>query len=130
MAKISNRLDKIADLLKKELAVLIQQEIRDPRIGMVSVTAARVTRDLALADIYVTILGLEEDEKIAEAIEALNHASGYLRSLLAKNINLRTTPRLRFIYDDSIVRGSRLSSLIDQAVALENQQAGDIAGNH
>ncbi len=129
MAKVSNRLDKIADLLKKELAVLIQKEVRDPRVGMVSVTAAKVTRDLAWAEIYVTILGTEQSGTVEEGVEVLNHAAGYLRSLLAKNLNLRTTPKLRFLYDDSIVRGSRLSSLIDQAVALEKHDRGDDTGN-
>jgi len=121
MPRTSNRKDKIVDLLKKELALLIQTEIRDPRVGMVSVTAAKVSRDLAYADIFVTFLGKNTDEEIAESLHALNSASGYLRSLLAKSVNLRNTPKLTFNYDDSAVRGMHLSQLIDKAVASDKK---------
>ncbi|MDC0598795.1 30S ribosome-binding factor RbfA [Gammaproteobacteria bacterium] len=116
-----NRLDKISDQLKRELALLIQSEIRDPRVGMVSVTSIKVSRDLAYADVFVTMLGKEDEQAAQEGIDALNKAGGYLRSLLAKNINLRMTPKLKFIYDDSVVKGHYLSGLIDQAVALEKK---------
>lgn len=121
MPRPTNRTDKVADLLKKELALLIQTEIRDPRVGMVSVTDARVSRDLSHADIRVTVLGKSSPEELDECIAALNSASGYLRSLLAKNVNMRTTPKLTFKYDDSISRGQYLSDLIDQAIARDRQ---------
>lgn len=121
MPRPTNRTDKVADLLKKELALLIQTEIRDPRVGMVSVTDARVSRDLSHADIRVTVLGKNSPEELDECIAALNSASGYLRSLLAKNVNMRTTPKLTFKYDDSISRGQYLSDLIDQAIARDRQ---------
>ena len=115
MAGSSKRLDRIGDLVGQELAQLIQNELRDPRLGMISVIDARVSRDLSHADVYVTVLGAD----VGPALEALNHASGYLRSLLAKNLNLRTTPRLRFLYDESIEKGRKLSALIDEAVARD-----------
>jgi ribosome-binding factor A len=115
MPKTSNRLNRIGDEICQELANLIRSELRDPRLGMVSVVGSRVSRDLSHADIYVTVLGAE----VKDSVAALNHASGFLRSLLAKNINLRTTPRLRFIYDESIERGRMLSALIDEAVAQD-----------
>jgi len=121
MPRPSNRNDKIVDLLKKELALLIQAEIRDPRVGMVSVTGAKVSRDLSYAEIFVTILGLNSDEDIIESMKALNRASGYLRSLLAKSANLRTTPKLSFSYDNSLKRGRYLSDLIDEAIASDNK---------
>lgn len=121
MPRTSNRNDKIVDLLKKELALLIQTEIRDPRVGMVSVTGAKVSRDLAHADVYVTFLGKNSPEEIEESLKALNSAAGYLRSLLAKNINLRSTPKLRFNFDDSSIRGNYLSGLIDKAVASDKK---------
>ncbi len=121
MPKPSNRKDKVADLLKKELALLIQAEIRDPRVGMVSVTGAKVSRDMAYAEVFVTILGKNKTEEIEQSLEALNSASGYLRSLLAKSANLRTTPKLTFTYDDSIVRGQYLSNLIDEALASDKK---------
>jgi ribosome-binding factor A len=115
MPKTSNRLGRIGDEICQELATLIRSELRDPRIGMVSVVGARVSRDLSHADIYVTVLGAE----VKDSVAALNHASGFLRSLLARNINLRTTPRLRFIYDETVERGRKLSALIDEAVAQD-----------
>lgn len=115
MPKTSNRLNRIGDEICQELATLIRSELRDPRLGMVSVVGARVSRDLSHADIYVTVLGVE----VKDSVAALNHASGFLRTLLAKNINLRTTPRLRFIYDESIEKGRKLSALIDEAVAQD-----------
>ncbi|MGA0805026.1 MAG: 30S ribosome-binding factor RbfA [Pseudohongiellaceae bacterium] len=115
MPKTSNRLGRIGDEICQELATLIRSELRDPRIGMVSVVGARVSRDLSHAEIYVTVLGAE----VKDSVAALNHASGFLRSLLARNINLRTTPRLRFIYDETVERGRKLSALIDEAVAQD-----------
>ncbi len=121
MTKTTKRTDKIADLLKRELALLIQSEIRDPRVGMVSVTGVEVSRDLAYASVFVTMLGKSTTDEIEEGIQALNRASGYLRTLLAKNISLRTTPKLTFKYDDSAVRGRYLSSLIDEAIAQDKK---------
>ena len=115
MPKISNRLGRISDQLKQELALLIQNELRDPRLGMVSVLDVRVTKDLAHADVFITVLGADA----AQSVDTLNKAGGLLRSMLAKNLNLRSTPRLRFIFDESVERGRKLSSLIDEAVAQD-----------
>lgn len=121
MPRTSNRLERINDQVKQELALLIREELRDPRLGMVSVIDARVSRDLAHAEIYVTVLGAEAQDATA----ALNHASGYLRSLLAKRLNLRSTPKLRFIYDASVEHGRKLSALIDHARALDSARADE-----
>lgn len=118
---MSNRVDKVADLLKKEIALLIQNEVRDPRIGMASVTGVRVSRDLAHANVFVTLLGKNTGEETKEGIKALNKASGFLRSLLAKQVSLRTTPKLKFIYDDTLVKGQYLSGLIDEALAKDEK---------
>ena len=121
MARVSKRVDKVADLLKKELALLIQGEVRDPRVGMASITGVRVSKDLAHANVYVTLLGKSTDDEIQEGIDALNKAAGFLRSLLAKTISLRTTPKLKFIYDDSLARGQYLTDLIDEALASDER---------
>lgn len=117
----SNRLDRIGDQLKQELAVLIREELRDPRLGMVSVIDAKVSRDLAHAVIYFTVLNAD----VKEASEVLNKASGYLRTLIAKRLNLRATPKLRFAFDESIERGRELSALIDKAISLEHPSDED-----
>lgn len=119
----SPRLQRVADQVQRELAVLIQKEVKDPRLGMVSVTGVEISRDLAYADVHVTALvGKQDDleqesaEKRAVTVEVLNNAAGFLRSLLARELSLRTTPKLRFHYDESISRGRHLSSLIDDAI--------------
>jgi ribosome-binding factor A len=117
MRKVSNRLDRIGDVVKQELARLIQSELRDPRLGMVSVTEVKVSKDLAHATAYVTTLG--SDEKAA--VDVLNKASGLLRTMLAKNLQLRTTPKLRFHFDEVVSRGRDLSALIDKALDADSK---------
>jgi len=121
MPRTSNRVDKVADLLKKEIALLIQNEVRDPRVGMASVTGVTVSRDLAHANIYVTLMGKSNTEEAKTGIAALNKAAGFLRSLLAKQVSLRTTPKLKFIFDDTLARGQHLSSLIDEALTRDQR---------
>lgn len=120
-----SRTARVADFLKRELGSLIQLELRDPRIGMVSVTDAEVSRDLSHARIFVTVMGKDSAEEAAESLAALNKAAGFLRSHVAKVNNARTTPQLRFFYDSSIDRGQRLSSLIQQAVDSDRSRQAD-----
>lgn len=121
MAKEYSRTQRVADQIQKELAQLIQFEMKDPRLGMVTVSAVEVSRDLAFADVYVSFLGVEDQEKIDLSLGILNQAAGFLRSNLAKAIRLRFTPRLCFHFDNSLSRGAYLSSLIDQARAKDGR---------
>lgn len=123
MPKEFSRTHRVGDFLKQELAGLIQTELRDPRIGMISVTAAKVSRDLSHATVYVTVLGKDSEVEAADSIAALNHAAGFLRTQIAKISNARTTPKLRFVFDASIGRGARMSKLIDDAVAADREHA-------
>lgn len=104
---------RIADLIQRELAILIQMEVKDPRIGMVTVNEVKVSRDLAYAEVYFTML---PDDGHAVGAEVLNNAAGFLRSRLAKILSTRTTPRLRFHYDATIVNGARMSKAISDAI--------------
>ncbi|EWG98172.1 30S ribosome-binding factor RbfA [Halomonas sp. ML-15] len=128
------RTDRVGDQLQKELAVLIQREVKDPRLGMVTVSGVEVSRDLGYADVHVTLLGEEDPERIRENLKVLKQAAGFLRSQVARRIKLRHVPELRFHYDESVVRGQRLSSLIDEAVsrdrARNEAEDGEAAGNH
>lgn len=129
MPKDYSRTERVADWLRRELAGLIQLELRDPRVGMVMVNDVEVSRDLAHAKVYVTIVGRETEADAAESIEALNHAAGFLRSRVAKDSNMRTTPRLLFVYDSSVMRGERLSALIDRAVGkVDDTNNGETGG--
>ncbi|AUM12139.1 ribosome-binding factor A [Ketobacter alkanivorans] len=119
------RTDRIADQIQRDLAMLLQREIKDPRVGMVTINSVNVSKDLAYADVYVTFMGIDGDQNVQESLEVLDHAAGFLRSLLAKSIQLRVMPRLRFHYDHTIVDGPRMSRLIDQAVAKDKARHGD-----
>lgn len=121
------RTDRVADQLQKELAVLIQREVKDPRLGMVTVSGVEVSRDLGYADVHVTLLGEQTPERIKENLAVLKRAAGFLRSQIARRIKLRHVPELRFHYDESVVRGQRLSSLIDEAVASDQAQQDEAA---
>ena len=101
MPNQSSRGRKLGELIQKEVALLVQQEVKDPRIGMVTINEASVSRDLAFADIHFTVLPAEKTELVEHI---LNEASGFLRSELVKVLVTRTTPKLRFHYDCTIER--------------------------
>ena len=119
MPKESSRGRKIGDLIQREVAVLVQREIKDPRIGMVTINEATVSRDLAFSDIYFTVLPSENTEIVEEV---LNEASGFLRSQLAKVLSTRTTPKLRFHYDNTIESGARMNKAINKALLQDESQ--------
>ncbi|MDE0876604.1 MAG: 30S ribosome-binding factor RbfA [Porticoccaceae bacterium] len=120
MPREFTRAERVSDAVQQELAVLIRDEVRDPRVGMVSVTDVDVSRDLAYAKIHVTFVGDHSQKEIDEAMAALNGASGYLRKLLAGSIKLRITPKLTFLFDESGRRGQHLSALIDYAISTQS----------
>lgn len=120
MAREFGRNERVADAIQRTLAQLLQFEVRDPRIGMVNINDVVVGRDLANAKVFVTFVGRQSDAECEQAAAVLNKAAGYLRSLLAKQLNTRTTPRLVFVYDKTSVRGQKLSNLIDQAIAEDH----------
>jgi ribosome-binding factor A len=127
MAQEYSRTQRVADQIQRELAGLIQREVKDPRVGMATVSAVEVSRDLSHAKVFVTILnGGEDKDEIRESIKALNNASGFLRSQLGQRMKLRIVPTLRFHFDDSLSRGNYLSNLIDQARASDPEIESDV----
>lgn len=122
MAQEYSRTQRVGDYLKRELALLIQQELRDPRVGMVNINEVEVSRDLAHAKVFVTFVGERTDDAVAQALKVLNAAQGFLRSRIAASNHMRTTPRLHFVLDVSVQRGAHLSALIDQALAADSQR--------
>ena len=120
-----SRTQRVGDQLQKELAKLIQQDIKDPRIGMLTVSAVEVSRDLAYAEVYVTALGGDDKPQQQQSEKILNGATGFLRSRLARLMKLRIVPNLRFHYDESIARGQHLSALIDKAVGEDHARSHD-----
>jgi ribosome-binding factor A len=119
MPREFSRAERVSDAVQQELAVLIREEIRDPRVGMVNVNSVDVSRDLAYAKVHVTFVGDRSEDDISAAIAALNGASGYLRKCLAASIKLRVTPKLTFLYDETGRRGQQISALIDYAMSTQ-----------
>jgi ribosome-binding factor A len=118
MAREYARTDRVGQQIQKEIATILMREVKDPRLSMTTVSAVEVTRDLAYAKIFVTFFD-DDIDKIKSSVEVLNEAEGYIRSLLAKRLRARIMPHLRFVYDQSMAEGVRMSSLVDQAVASD-----------
>jgi ribosome-binding factor A len=116
----SARLARIADQIQRELSELVREELRDPRVKLVTLTGVELSRDQSHAKVFFTVLGSAEE--IEACGEGLARAGGFLRAGLAHRLSTRTVPALHFAYDDSIERGVRLSRLIDEAVATPPAQ--------
>jgi len=125
MPREFSRGQRIADLIQKELSLIIQRELKDPRIGMLTLNEVKVSRDLSYADVYYTLLADKGREETAETLEK---ASGFLRSCLSKVLDTRSTPRLRFHYDESVENGRKLSSAIDAAIAEDVNRQQRVEG--
>ena len=113
MKRGQGRPQRVGDLIQRELSDLVARELRDPRVGMVTITSVDVSPDMSHAKVLFTVL---HPEKIEEVREGLTRAAGFLRSQLAKRMQLYSIPELRFQYDESIERADRLSRLIDSAI--------------
>ncbi len=121
MARQSPRSRRVGDQIQRELATLIRDEVRDPRIGSVTVSGVEVTRDMGHARVYMTVLGADAEES-RRAAEVLNGAASFLRRELGRRMVLRSTPQLRFHHDPSFDRGARLTGLIDSVIRREDEQ--------
>ena len=117
MPKDFSRTRRVAELIQHELARLIDREVKDPRLGLVTLTAVEVTRDLAHAKVFVTFMDTEDAERVRQQLKVLQGAARYLRTRLAREVKVRTTPELHFVHDASVARGMHLTALIDAAVA-------------
>jgi ribosome-binding factor A len=108
---------RIAEQVQRELSDIIRLELKDPRVGMITIIDVEVTQDQSHAKVFFTVLG--DEARIADATEGLRHAAGFLRSELAHRMKLRVVPQLQFKHDASVERGMHLSQLIDAAVAQD-----------
>ncbi len=120
MVKEYARSERLASQIQRELAALIQTEVKDPRLGMPSILEVQVSKDLAHARVYFSVL---DPADAGNCLAALNSASGFLQREIGRNIKARVTPQLSFIYDDTDVRGRQLSDLIDSAIASDKVKA-------
>ncbi|MCL5668696.1 MAG: 30S ribosome-binding factor RbfA [Gammaproteobacteria bacterium] len=109
-----SRIDRLAEEIQHALATLIQREIKDPRVGMVTVTRVQLARDVSHARVYVTLLDGAHDAELS--VKILNRAAPFLRHALGERVQLQFLPRLQFVHDKQSVREQRLNELIQQAV--------------
>jgi ribosome-binding factor A len=111
------RSDRVAEQIRRDLADLIRTELKDPRVGMISLTDVQLTPDYAHAKIFFTTL---QSEHLEEIQIGLKRASGFLRRELGRRIHIHTLPELHFVFDNSLEHGANMSLLIDQANALSD----------
>ena len=109
------RTRRVGEQIQREVAGILQEEFKDPRLGMISVSGVEVSRDLAHARVYISVLGGDED--VNETIRVLNKAAGFIRHQLGQRMRLRSVPQLRFLYDESLAEGARMDALIAAALA-------------
>lgn len=118
------RTRRVGEQIQRDLAQLIREEIRDPRLGMITVSGVEVARDLAHAKVFFTQLN-ERDHDPAVSLAILNQAAGFLRHALGQRLTLRAVPQLHFHYDDTTARGARINALIDSALARDQHRDGE-----
>ena len=115
-----SRTQRLGEQIQRDLATLIQRELKDPRLGMVTVNFVKLSKDLSYADVNVTVLVADDaPERIAASLAILNQASTFLRTELGRGLKVRKVPNLRFHYDDSLKRGADINALIHQARAKD-----------
>jgi len=130
MPKDYSRTRRVGEQIQREMAQLVQQEIKDPRLGLVTISAVKLSKDMSHANIFFTVIDNGEEDKdnqtkeasITETVKILEGASGFLRHELAKRMQLRIVPHIHFKYDDSIAHGNELSALISKAMGMENPE--------
>ena len=118
MPREFNRSERVAGSLRRELARLIQMELKDPEVGFIGLSDVEVTRDLAHAKVFVTVF---ESDKADSSLKALKRAAGFLRSRLSQEMRIRSVPELHFHHDASVETGQRMDSLIEAAVTSDRE---------
>ncbi|MCB1889577.1 MAG: 30S ribosome-binding factor RbfA [Rhodocyclaceae bacterium] len=127
MAKEFSRGQRVSEQIRRELAELIRLEVKDPRVGFITLTDVEISPDYAHAKVFFT--SMTGREGLDEIFVGLRRASGFLRRELGRRVRIHATPQLHFVYDQSVEEGARLSKLIDQTVEADRQRTGDPDGS-
>ena len=127
MARDYSRTDRVGQQYQREIALILQREIKDPRVSLVTVSEVEVSRDLAYAKVFVTFLDAlttdnHDPDRVKNGIKALQDASGFIRTLIGKAMRLRVVPELTFAYDNSLVEGMRMSNLVTSVVKHDDER--------
>jgi ribosome-binding factor A len=115
---------RVADQIQRDLAEIISYELKDPRVGMITITEVQVTPDYAHAKVFFTTL-VDNPEAVQNTLSGLHKASGFIRGQLGRRLTIHTIPELHFVHDTSTSRGMELSKLIDEANAMRAKDAED-----
>jgi len=126
MPREFSRSQRMAEQVRRELAEIVRDELKDPRMGFTSFTEVRMSRDLSHAVIYCSVL---DPEQRKETIEILNHAVGFFRKEIARRIRARIVPTLKFVIDDSITRGAAMDDLISEAIESDKKHSSEFIDN-
>ncbi len=121
---IPGRSQRVADQIQKDLAELIAMEVKDPRVGMVTLTEVQLTPDYAHAKVFFTTL-IDDPASVQNTLRGLQKAAGFLRNQLGKRLHIHTLPEIHFVHDTSTTRGAALSKLIDEANATRAKDADE-----
>ncbi|VAX23233.1 Ribosome-binding factor A [hydrothermal vent metagenome] len=114
-----HRADRVSEEILKEISNIVQREMKDPGLGIVSVVQVELTRDLGHANVYISVLGSDKDKN--RSFDALKRGSGFVRSLLGKRLGLRHVPEIVFHMDDSIERGIRIQKILKEVAPREEE---------
>ncbi|HPT82853.1 MAG TPA: 30S ribosome-binding factor RbfA [Limnochordia bacterium] len=120
---MSERLARLAQEIKREVSSILTTEVKDPRLGMISITDVEVSRDLSLAKVYFSQLGDEEER--ARTMEGLERAKGFIRSELAKRIRVRHIPEIAFVFDPSLEHGAKMDALLRSLQIAKEDETTD-----
>lgn len=122
MVKTFSRSSRVGHELQKEIAIILQREIKDPRLGMVTVSGVDISRDLAYAKVFVTFLNDSDPNVVEQGLKVLNDATGYIRTLIGKAMRLRIIPEIKFLYDESLVKGMEMSNLVSDVIKNDKER--------
>ena len=123
MAREFKRTDRVGSQMQRDLAILVRDELDDPRLGMITIHEVRVVRDFSHAKVFFTMMGGELEPR--DTARVLNEVAPFFRHELGRRMKIRTLPALHFVYDQSIEQGEKLSALIDRAVLEETKHDED-----
>ncbi|MFB6421660.1 MAG: 30S ribosome-binding factor RbfA [Candidatus Malihini olakiniferum] len=126
MAKEFSRAQRVSQEMRKEIAIILHREMKDPRIGMATVSSIDVSRDLAHAKVFITFLNKKQTDQVKIGIKTLQAASGFIRILLGKAMRLRVVPELTFTYDNSLVEGMRIANLVTKVLRRDAEKRSTI----
>lgn len=118
---MSRRTERVGEMIREDISLLLQREVRDPAVGFVTVTDVEVTADLSHARVFVSVMGTPEERE--RSLEALNRARGFLRTELGRRAHLRIVPDLAFLYDEAADKGSRIFELLEEMKRQESDEA-------